>query len=785
MPAVSTAAVAQDLGGGIHVKADGTIAATSPAAGESPTEALNKLALSPADATNAFAKVTDKALLTKIADKLVATHKGLSGQATDDATVLQWRQARAASLGLMEQAAIRAKALGDDTLAKSLTTKLVDAIKKEPFRGVRDFAFESLVGRAEAKDLPAVKAAREALYPSKPPYDKWLADGKIGIFMVLDNDGSLIKDNVTYYKSIGFKAKEQTDGSWILTKAGKAGKPTIEITIPALPKDGSAPALFDEMDNKKYDVIGYGGHAGYGQRIERALESGVKGTGEDKAIILMQCWGEGNVESLERTFPDAQMISTTAMTTDNYDWELMNRLFEGFEKKAGWEDMRKKTVADLKEYFPEDIQSGSLKPDEHYFFPTTRSVLVAKTDRDGDGVADQGDHIFNVIYPKRVDAAGGYDPVVQPVPKYALDGTSLNQAINQVSLVVRYDRLLPPNLESKVVWNADKWKAGGFFEPAAGDTKAFQFKKNAAGEVEVALSTKFAHTGKQELSRMMGYEAGLWLAKEAGLTGADKTALAVGMTQRVVAAQGSWASSSGQLLDEPWAEEALFAKRYGLSGFTFGELDKLLGESHDDFKPEHYKKIADKVKTLPGVAALAERAPTTVGTPLPVNGEIKFISESSWSSVTQAAMDSAMRKLGVDGTVKSFSPSFLNQNQATNVTAVVVKDGKSTVVSLGVDSEGIVRAATKLDLNLTQKVAMTMREVLSSGFTSTPAVAAEFDAKRAAGKSVLEATRAAMAKAPAGSSAPSFWELDNLERMGLLSTSESAELKSAMRRGNP
>jgi hypothetical protein len=472
------------------------------------------------------------------------------------------------------------------------------------------------------------------------------------------------------------------------------------------------------------------------------------------------------------------------MTSDNYDFTLMERMIETFEKKGSWKDIQKKTISDLKEYYPEDIQNGELKVDEHYFFPDTRSVLVAKVDRDGDGVMDGQDHAFNVIYPKRVDAAGGYDPVVQPVPKYALDGTALNQAINQVSLVVRYDHLLPPNLESKLVWNGDKWKSGGFFEPAAGDNRAFQFKKNASGEVEVALSTRFAHTGKQELSRMMGFEAGLWLADQAGLAGADKTALAVGMTQRVVEAQGSWASSSGELLDEPWAEEELFSKRYGLSGFTFGELGALIGEPHD-FLPEHYKKISDKIKALPGAAALADRAPTKVGGDLPIREEIKFVRESSWSSVSQAALAGAMRKLGVEGEVKSFSPSWLNQNQATNITAVVQKDGKSQVVSLGVDSEGIVRAAARLDIDLNKKIAMTVRETLSSGFSSTPAVAEEFDKQRAAGKSVLDALKEAVKKAPAGASTPSTYSLENLERMGLLSSGALADLKSTLRRGNP
>jgi hypothetical protein len=799
-PAAAATPVAIALDNGAAVLTDGSIVSTTPNAPGGPLGAMTQLALQPSGSAAPFDKVTDPVLLAKIADKLAETHAGLTGRAADDATTLAWRQSRAAALNLLEQAALRAKALGNADLARTLTDKLVATIKSEPWRQVRDFAYDSLVDRVESKALPATRAAaaaREELYPSKPPYDKWLADGKIDIYLTLDNNGSSIDDNVQFYKSLGFRDKKNADGSHLLTLKGTGGKPGVEITIPALPKDGSEPALFDQMDNPKYDVIAYGGHAGHGQRIEHALAQGVKGTGKDKAVVLMQCWGHGNVESLERTFPDAQVVSTTEMTSDNYDWDLMQDMIEGFQKKAGWNEIQKKTVSDLKRDYPEDIQNHELDPDAHYFFPTTRSLLVQKYDRDGDGVPDQGDHIFNVIYPKRIDAAGGYDPVVQPVPTYALDGTNLNQAVNQLSLVVRYDHLLPPEQERKLPWDPTKWKPGGFFEPAAGDLSAFRFTRNAQGEVEVALSTRFAHTGKQELARMLGYESGLWLAKEAGLTGADRTAMAVGMTQRVIEAQGSWVGGDGNLLTEPWAEEELFDKRYGLSGFTFAGLTHELGEP-EDYRPEDFQKVARKIRSLPGAAALADRAPTSVGTAIPVNAEIRFLSESGWTSIGQEKVQSALRSLGVAGEVKSFSPEWLNQNQATNVTALVSRDGKTEVVSLGVDSEGVVKTAARLPLDMTKKLDATAERMLADTASGLPDgsinpgkadPAALYDRERAAGKTPAQAMAAVfdamVGKVRSGAYAPSLWELQNLNRMGLLSNDDLATVQAAVHRAYP
>jgi len=771
------------LDGGVSVRADGML--VSAEAG-GPIATLNKLALpetttAGAAPANPFAKVTDKALLEKISTKLAETHKGLAGKAPDDATTLEWRQGRGAALSLMGEASMRAYAMGDKALGDKLAGKLLTAVKAEPWRASRDFTMESVLSRPEMKSAPGIKATQEALYPSKPPYDKWLADGKIQILMTLDNDGSLIADNVDFYKSIGFKSKKQTDGSYVLSRKGTGGKPDVEVTIPALPKDGKEPALFNEMDNPKYDVVAYGGHAGHGQRIEAAVEKGVKGTGQDKAIVLLQCWGHGNVESLERAYPDAQLLSTTEMTSDDYDWLLLENMIDGFQAKKGWEDLRKKTERDLTRDFKDDT---GLNIESHYFYPTTRSVHVAKMDRDGDGVNDQNDHIFNVIYPKRIDAAGGYDPVVQSVPKYALDGTSLNQAINQVSLVVRYDHLLSPADEAKLVWNADKWKPGGFFEPAANDLRAFQFKKNTAGEVEVAVSTRFAHTGKQELSRMLAYESGLWMADEAGIAGADKTAFAIGMTQRVIDAQGSWASN-GALLDEPWAEEELFSKRYGLSGFTFAALSKELGDSHDDYTPASYAKVKAIASRIPNAAGLASRAPTKVGDEIPVTQDIKFLATSGWTSVSKDAVASALRKLGVAGDVAAFQPQYLNQNQPTNVVITVTEGGKNKLVSLGIDSEGTVRSAARLGINLDRRTDEAMQRTLGEWFTNVPDASAAYTRERAAGKSVGDsmaaAIQAAVGKAPAGTDL-SLWGIDRMVQEGVLATADQAKIREAAHR---
>jgi len=778
----------------VEARPDGTILLKGAAGADTSAqlEALRTLALRPADAGGPFDKITDKALLEAISKRLADQHKALSAEPGDDATRLEWRQGRAAALHLLEAAAVRAKALGDDGLSTKLAKRLVDTAKAEPWKQLRDFAYESLISRAEAKEVPEASArtAKDAIYPAKPPYDKWMADGKIRVQMYIDNDGSLLEDQLDFYKDIGFKVKKNADGSYLATRKGENGKPPLELVIPKPGGKDKPPELFEKMADPSIDVICYCGHAGYGHRVDSALAKGVGGTGDGKAVILLQCWGHGNVESLERAYPDAQMLSTTAPTTDNHDWLLLERAFDGFQAKKGWEDIQKKTTGDLKEVFKDDPEyPDPSKLEGHYFYPTTRSLLVTKYDRDGDGTNDEKDHIFNVVYPKRIDAAGGYDPVAQAVPKYALDGTALNKAVNVLSLVTRYNHLLPPEQERKLPWKPEAWESGGFFEPAAGDLRAVQFNEDPrTGKVKVALSTRFAHTSEEDLSRMAAYEMGLWMADKAGLAGKDKTTLALGTLERALHQQGTNYGSQGTL-DEPFAEETLFKQRYGLpDSFTFAELEKVVGDP-DDYKPEHFKKLSDSVKNRAGIAEAAGKAPARVGgeVAIPAGREMRF--SSTW--VDKADITRVLNSLGVAGEVESFSPSWLQQNQPNNLVALVKKpDGKTVHVGISTDSQGVVRAASTLDLRVDKLLDKTAVDYFAGVAQSTGAAAAGLEAtyrtERAAGKSVGDAIAKALETAKprmrAGARPSTPYELSSLARNGLVLPAEYEKVNHAIAR---
>lgn len=761
------------------VASDGRIGSGTPPASETDElKATIHLGVSTASDANAFAAVSDKAVLRGVSQRLAGAHQLWSRDTSSETERLELRQGRAATLMLLEDAALRAGELGDTTLRNDLARLLSTAMGREPFRAVRDFACNAYDRMVQDKKLPADKAATEAIFPAKPPYDKWLKDRTVNIHFIVDNDGSKLEDAVGIFESWGLRKKENADGSFVFTQPKYGARPAIEITIPK-PADkakGEKPELFAKMNDPKVDLICYFGHAGYGHRVDHALAKGVGGTGDGKLVLLAQCWGEGNVESLERAYPDAQVLSTTEMSSDALDYSMFGRLIEGFEKQEDWKTIEAGIKQRLKQHWGSDEDmKKEYHFDEHYFTPVTRTVLQKHYDRDGDGVGDAQDKIFNVVYPKRLDPAGGYDPVVQATPDYALDGQALSKAINGLSLTLRYAKMLTPDQEARVAWRPDAVAPGGFFKPAVDDLRAFRFVADpATHNVQVQLSTRFSHTGEQDLSRMLAYEAGLWYGEQAGLDDTGRVTLGLSMLERAVHQQGDWYWSSS-LLEEPWADESFLLQRYGLDQASFAAITGASGNP-DDFVPEHFKKIGDVVKQR-NLGHAASAAPRRVGVDVAVPDGIRLPA----SGIDQSVLQSAVERLGLRGSVESFSPSWLSDGQPNNLACVLRNaDGSTQVLGLGVDSEGMLRSAAtltiKLDSMKEQGATVHLGELASASSVPLADLQAVYDQARKDGKAIADALadvyRMLRPRVTPGTDVPQMSALTKLQEYGLADPSE-------------
>ena len=679
-------------GAAVSVGADGRfgLGGAAPASVADEVKAM-RAALLGAGADGPFASVTDPAVLRAASVAAANAFDACLRKPRNDGEAIAFRQGRAAALALVESAAARAKGSGNAELADGLTYGLLESIRKEPYAPLRAFMLDSVETRAGAGELPDIRGASSVLYPEKPPYDAWLRDGKIKFAWYTDNDGSPRDSSLEFFRDLGFKEKEEADGSTTFTLS-KRGENRIEVNVRPAPTHDAPPSLFERMGDADVDVICYCGHAGYGRRVEDALARGVGGTGENKLAILMQCSGEGSIESIHRAYPDAQVLSTRALTDDNLDFTMLESLVNALRTGDGWDAVRKDTVSSFNAWRAEDGEENSYDTFDiakHYFFPHDREVLLGRTDRDRDGVRDNADHVFNVVFPGLTDAAGGMNPVPPSAPVDALEGTGLNRAIERMNLVGR-DAKVPAEFVRNVAWGEHAFSPDGFFEPAAGDLRAFQFEVDGATrQVKVKLSTHFSHTSADALARMMAVEAGLFLGRLARADAATQSALSLSLLERAVHQAGSALSGShyGDYLESPQAQERLLRTRYGLP-LGFSELLAASGNP-DDFTEETFRALLQKAQSTPAFTDLATREPTRASEPLRIPDGIRLAGSLNGDALGQLA-----RRLGLEGNVTSTYASVPTGRAGRLTLDVTAASGPEKVV-LAVDSEGNLLGAAR------------------------------------------------------------------------------------------
>jgi hypothetical protein len=698
-----------DLGtiGGAHITVgrDGTLGfgGVTPTSLSEQIRAV-KVAVTQAPDNQPLAGVTDVAVLRSVAVSAAKLHDSLLRAPRNDAEALEFRSGRAAALALLEAAARQAGAAGDTEARDALTLGLMFSIQKEPYRPLKDFAFESSLTRAEKGELAKTRTAEAHLYPPRPPYEKWMRDGKISVMHYTDNDGSPRADNVQFWKDRGFRAKDNPDGSTTLTRRGRNGEPPMEVTIPPAPSHDAPPSLFEKMGDDSVDIIIYAGHAGYGRRVEDALSKGVSGTGDGKLVMLLQCYGEGSIESVKRSFPDAHLFSTREASDDNYDFTLLWNMMNGIERQQGYAAIEKANNKEFNEWVasltpsPDGLSESDIKwykdhpVETHYFYPSQREVFLNKLDRDRDGVIDANDSVFNVVYPKRIDATGGYEPLDPGAPLDGLEGTAVNNAVNQLNLFARYTELPAGLIGNGVPWNPDVFVSTGFHEASSTDLRAFRFDiDQASGRISVSTNAAFAHAPAEALARMLAIEAGQFVGARAGLAADQTAALSLSFLERIIHQGGSGSSWNATAIESKEVKEKLLTARYGMA-LTPSALMAASGDP-DDFTAQTYETILAKVRSTPGLEALATTEPRRATEALTVPADMQLS-----GSLDRAALQSVLDRLGVAGTVDADAHRWSTRASPGSRLVISVRDAQNALsyVSLGIDSEGTVRAGARI-----------------------------------------------------------------------------------------
>lgn len=624
---------------GLTISANGTLKladASKGFAGE--LEAITFAARQP---TNPFAAATDanalEAVVTRLQQLVGILRRSTLPFAPD------FLQARAAVMGLTQHVAERAHALGAAELHQGAVIALLSMLDGEPEPALKSFQAASALRAFNQGALPAFAGRAKEMDQRTPPYEKWKKDGVTRIHMVIDNNGTELSGLKSFLKEQGFK-KATTDGQGNTTyvRAARAGGLPTELILAAPEEDGE-PAIFGTMDREDIDIVLYSGHAGYGQNVRDAISSGVSGNGAGKLIVLFQCSGIHNADDVNRAFPMAQFLSTTEMTDDGLDFTMFEEMLKGIDRSATWSDIHRDVQVALKGLQrPEDLS-------RHYFYPGQAELSELDTDRDQDGISDAKDSTFNATI--KVSAKGlMFEPQVNRIALRHLNGAALGEACGNLALVLRNSHMLTETQEREGAWRA-LLSAGGFYEPAEGDHRAFRFQYNPGSRtIEVALSSHFAHANAIALSQMMAVEAASFFRDHLSLDAQTHTALALSLLERV----------KHQTRDRYEFEEldeqtfSLMMQRYGMSP---GEAEVAIAATKDaeDFERSTFLAVYEATKNmkvsapraisrtivspdgeLPRVSDIADARPSDFATALKLPGALKplsgFNGESDYDS---------------------------------------------------------------------------------------------------------------------------------------------------------
>ncbi|MCB9644923.1 MAG: hypothetical protein H6728_17765, partial [Myxococcales bacterium] len=501
-------------------------------------------------------------MLGNLSETLSAAAPGKSVDGLDQTQTLQLRSSSATTLlELMTS---------KHNISNDLKSRAFDVYEKALSNETNPLLKDSMVMNLDRLkgSLPSALRDRaeglvEASNVTKPPYDKWFANGNNTVNIDMSNGAGegFLEDNVKYFESIGFKRVGGTDSAPILEKTyEKNGVETnFRMNFRTNRND-----MFKEVGQEDTHIVIYSGHSGWGRNVRDSLQGAPKASGEGQLIMTNLCVGKGELQQMKDKFPDAQVITTynseyfqQGGTAESHF--AMKELFEGIAERRGYEGI----AEDVRTANP---WSSSHRREEgidnNFIFPTDLKVRRQHLDLDHDGQADVFDRMVNFnTFDVKTDTAREFQAIQPSRSSDELVGTKIHFAAMSTNRISIYNELLEHrNGTAEVV-------PAGYHDAEPGETGMFRFTKNAAeGTVEMSMDSRFAHMSEEALRMASAYEYALYKGQSDTswpLKGADDKLHAL-----VFAAQ-SLNTDSGYRDSAVWGE---FLKAYNLPNISLSTV---------------------------------------------------------------------------------------------------------------------------------------------------------------------------------------------------------------------
>ncbi len=393
--------------------------------------------------------------------------------------------------------------------------KTYEALVKNETNGRLQESMVFHLGNSDAvAKNPTIKAISDPLLatlaPTKPPYEKWFANGnnKVALSWTV-GQGEFWKGFTQNLKDAGFKAVGPENEYGVTKYERTINKPGVGETKFEISVRQGGTDILAPMNDKNVQIVGYDGHSNWGRNMTASIKNGpTSADGADgKLLFYNLCVGKGVLDGVKEKYGNAQVVTTYAASnfyvgsdgqmTKGEGVQALLALVDGVSQRDDWTKLHQKMndAADI----------GWGRTWDNYVTPISTQTREKVLDRDNDGQADYLDKHFNFnTFKVPEDTQREFKPVKQERAAGTLDGTKVLVSANMVNTLSEFSGLLDRvNPDSKVI-------GGGWFDPKMGEKDLVKFteQKGKTGKTEYVMqvNSRYSHMSEEALRGVTVYE---------------------------------------------------------------------------------------------------------------------------------------------------------------------------------------------------------------------------------------------------------------------------------------
>jgi subtilisin-like proprotein convertase family protein len=373
-----------------------------------------------------------------------------------------------------------------------------------------------------------VEDLAEQVAPTRPPYDKWFANGNdtLNITWTCGQGEDFFGGTIEMLEKEGFTKEDPSRTRQPVYMTKTLTDDSGEETHIRFKLMENRDTIFEDMDLEETHIVGYDGHSDIGRNIPASLRTGDEAVG-DKLIFYGLCAGKDVLSRVRSQYPNSQILTTfnssyfrtkdvngRKVMTHSENFNALMQVIDGAVHRHDWkkinENIRRKAIM-----YP---WSHPMPGGQNYISPIHTDIRRQVLDSDHDGVADILDKFVHFdLHKIATDTAREWQPIEPGRDADVLDGTLVHLATMALNTATGY------NSETKA-WKKQNIVSAGFYDPEPGDDRIVRFEDaeiDGKQVLELRVNKQFAHMSVEGLRGAVHYQFMREIADTRGLSETD------------------------------------------------------------------------------------------------------------------------------------------------------------------------------------------------------------------------------------------------------------------------